>query len=267
MTDYSAEGLAALKRAGAELVHLAPDHKIVTARIAPVGLADLARVGAVGGIREAVRPVVRGTKAPDACTGSTVSEGDAVMKADQARATYGVDGAGVTVGVISDSFASITEPTSEADDVRTGDLPGPGNPCGRETPVNVIKDVATETGSDEGRAMAQIVHDLAPGADLAFATAWDGMFDFADQIRALKVLAGADVIVDDIGYPEEPFFQDGPLSAAIKNVTDQGGLYFTALATTTPSTPRATGSPPTRLRPTGPATAPRFTTKPGKRSP
>ena len=79
-------------------------------------------------------------------------------------------------------------------------------------------------GHDEGRAMAQIVHDLAPGARLAFATASSGVLAFADNIRDLAA-ANSDVIVDDVTYFDEPFFQDGPLSVAVKDVVDDGVTY------------------------------------------
>jgi hypothetical protein len=36
------------------------------------------------------------------------------------------------------------------------------------------------------------------------------------------------VIVDDVGYFAEPFFQDGPIAAAIDDVTAQGVAYYTA---------------------------------------
>jgi hypothetical protein len=75
--------------------------------------------------------------------------------------------------------------------------------------------------------MLQIVHDLAPAADLAFASAFFGQFDFADQIRALRNSAGARVIADDIFYFADPFFQDGPITQGIKDITAAGTLYFT----------------------------------------
>jgi hypothetical protein len=76
--------------------------------------------------------------------------------------------------------------------------------------------------------MLQIVHDLAPGANLAFATASDGLFAFAENIRRLRREARADVIVDDYYYPEEPFFQDGPVGVAIQDVVADGAIYVTA---------------------------------------
>ncbi|HEY6551156.1 MAG TPA: S8 family serine peptidase [Solirubrobacterales bacterium] len=75
--------------------------------------------------------------------------------------------------------------------------------------------------------MAQIVHDLAPGADLAFASAFGGELSFAENIKKLAA-EGAAVIADDVFYPEEPFFQDGPIAVAINEVVEAGATYFSA---------------------------------------
>ena len=75
--------------------------------------------------------------------------------------------------------------------------------------------------------MAQIVHDLAPGASIDFATVEGGELAFAKHIRDLAA-AGASVIVDDVAYYDEPFFQDGPVAAAIDEVTAEGVTYLTA---------------------------------------
>jgi hypothetical protein len=58
-------------------------------------------------------------------------------------------------------------------------------------------------GSDEGRAMMQLVYDDAPGARLAFRTAYRGQADFTAGILQLAA-AGCDVIVDDIIYYADP---------------------------------------------------------------
>ena len=92
------------------------------------------------------------------------------MRVAQARVDNNIDGAGVTIGVLSDSFNTDTSAsTRAAHDVATGDLPGAGNPCGRTTPVTVVADQSGSGVTDEGRALSELAHAMAPGAHLAFA--------------------------------------------------------------------------------------------------
>ena len=105
--------------------------------------------------------------------------------------------------------------------------------------------------------MAQIVHDLAPGASLDFATAFNGELGFAENIRALRA-AGAKVIVDDVAYFEEPFFQDGPVAAAVNKVTAEGVTYFSAAGNNNLFDGKATKSPRGKRRNSAtPAAVPR----------
>jgi hypothetical protein len=83
----------------------------------------------------------------------------------------------------------------------------------------------TEEGSEEGRAMIQLIHDVAPGARWAFHMASRGEPDFANGIRRLAE-AGCHVIVDDVWYPTEPMFQDGEIAQALDQVVSQGIPYF-----------------------------------------
>jgi hypothetical protein len=86
--------------------------------------------------------------------GSVTSQGDQAIRSNVARATYGVDGSGVTVGALSDSFNCLG---GAAADITSGDL----------SPVSVIQEHSSCGGvTDEGRAILQIVHDVAPGASL-----------------------------------------------------------------------------------------------------
>lgn len=142
----------------------------------------------------------------------------------------GANGAGITVGALSDSFnfRRTNVRSTAAQDVAKGDLPGPGNPDGYTTPVVVIQDSGN---SDEGRAMLQIVHDVAPAAKLCFATANGGTLNFADNIRRLadpNGPCGAQVIVDDIVYLSEPMFSDGVIARAIDEVAANGVAYFSS---------------------------------------
>ena len=78
-----------------------------------------------------------------------------------------------------------------------------------------MQDIVGGPGSSEGSAMMEIVHDMAPGARLYFASAYNyGPTGFADNIRALRSTYGCDVIVDDVEYDDEPPFQDGEIGRA-----------------------------------------------------
>lgn len=149
--------------------------------------------------------------------GDATSQADFIHEADRVRASLptGYDGTGVKVGVLSDSYNNLGGANS---DVTSGDLPAG---------VNVLEDFGSG-GSDEGRAMLQLIHDLAPGADLSFATAFTGENGFADNIRALAA-DGADIIVDDVIYFAEPMFQDGVVALAVDDVvTNNGVAYFSS---------------------------------------
>ncbi len=159
-------------------------------------------------------------------TGLTKSQGDFAMHSDFVRLGYELDGSGVKIGVISNSYNS--KMTAHID-IANGDLPGAGNPNGYTSEVQVVKDLIPTNGtlSDEGRAMLQIVHDVAPGAELAFRTGFLGEQDMALGIRELVDVA-CDVIVDDISYITEPFFRDGVIAQTIDQVVDEGVTFFSS---------------------------------------
>ncbi len=157
-------------------------------------------------------------------TGTVNSQGDRAHRADDVRNTYGYAGQGIKIGVLSDSYNALGV---AAADVANGNLPGVGNPLGNTTPVTVLADFAT--GADEGRAMLQIVHDLAPKAQLFFATANISEASFASNIIALRNAPNnCDIIIDDIFYYDEPVFQDGIVAQAVNTVTASGALYFSS---------------------------------------
>lgn len=213
----------AIKNAGATIVNVSKRYGVVTVAVDPSRLQALGKLPVVAAVWEALAPMLAASTCP---SGAVVSEGDAQLGAASARSTYGVDGSGVKVGILSDSYDALGGASTG---VSAGELPGTGNTCGAvyTTPVNVLEDDTASGSTDEGRAMLEVVHDLAPKAPLAFATADTGINGMADNIRALRD-AGAKVIADDVTYFDEPMFQKGPIDAAIDDVTSSGVSYFSA---------------------------------------
>ncbi|HLA72725.1 MAG TPA: hypothetical protein VK624_14550 [Steroidobacteraceae bacterium] len=185
-------------------------------------IAALGDMAATSGLKS-LRPTLAMAHAHTA-----VSQGDRSLRSDRARRDFGVNGRGVRVGVLSDSydcapgaFQEGAPFTRAAQDIASGDLP---------RDVLLLKDLDTAPSndcSDEGRAMMQIIHDVAPGSPLAFYTAFVSQEDFAAGIRALAK-AGSKVIVDDIIYYAEPMFEDGIIAQAVDDVYKNGVAYFSS---------------------------------------
>jgi subtilisin family serine protease len=197
-------GLAALRAAGLRIEMLDPGHTVVQGLVEP---ADVPRLAALDVVR-AIRPVEHGRLA----TGAVTSEGDTDSHADQVRA-LGYDGTGITVAVISDGIDHAASAQA------TGDLP---------PAVTVPSDARCVAGSgDEGTALLEIVHDLAPGAALMFAGGAASSLVFVNAVDCL-VAAGAKVIVDDLLFFDQPFFADGPVATAVRAAVQAGVSYHTA---------------------------------------
>jgi PKD repeat protein len=203
-------------------------------------LADLERLGLTGGARagqvvsgflplaaledaaslSSLRSIVA-SPVPIRNTGSITSQGDLALRAAAARLVHDLEGTGVTVGVLSDAYDTLG---GAAADIASGDLPSGGVP--------VLNGESPYCGAlifciDEGRAMLQIVHDIAPGAGLLFHTGLGGIAAYATAIQDLAA-AGADVLVDDLMYLNEPWFQDGVVAQAVDSVATGGVAYFSA---------------------------------------
>ncbi|MGH9751984.1 MAG: S8 family serine peptidase [Blastocatellia bacterium] len=155
-----------------------------------------------------------------AFTGSLNSEGDEAHRADQVRAV-GFNGAGVRIGVLSDSVRFL------ANSQASGDLPATVTVLAGQSGIDNVNMPPTDTG--EGTAMLEIINDLAPGAQLFYATGFGGPANMAANIQAL---AGApnncDIIVDDLTYFSEGVFQDDVIAQAVNTVTAAGVIYFSS---------------------------------------
>jgi hypothetical protein len=172
-------------------------------------------------------------------SGVVTSAGDTSVRSWLVRNGYNLNGDGIKIGVISNSFNTITSATlapfktnTAAQDIANGDLPGPGNIYGYTKPVQVLKDLPGKH-SDEGRAMLEIIHDLAPAAELYFRTGSITAGDFAKGIRELRD-AGCNIIVDDLTYITEQFLTDGVVAQAVDEVTGVNEV------TTAPKGPKTT---------------------------
>jgi hypothetical protein len=83
-----------------------------------------------------------------------------------------------------------------ANDIFSRDLPSRTNNIGIVADLS-SSECTSQGGADEGRAMMQLIYDVAPGARLAFRTVYWGEADFAAGILKLTA-SGCDVIVDVI---------------------------------------------------------------------
>ncbi|NBH11441.1 S8 family serine peptidase, partial [Amycolatopsis sp. SID8362] len=153
---------------------------------------------------------LRQAVAAQAAAATQVSEGDKAHGADAARTTYGVSGSGIKVCVLSDGVDSLAKSQS------AGELPA----------VDVLS--GQKGSGDEGTAMLEIIHDLAPNATLGFATAFTSEASFAANIRALRTTGKCQIIVDDVSYFDESPFQDTQVAQAVNDVTAAGVLYFSS---------------------------------------
>ncbi len=190
------------------MTHAAVYQRYVSGVLPIRALPDAARLAEL----RLARPAYARTR-----SGSVTSQGDVALGADLARSVYGIDGTGVVVGSLSDSYDCLG---GAAGDVGSGDLPA--------GVVVLADEPGCGSGTDEGRAMMQIVSDVAPGASQAFHTAFGGIADFAGGIGELAAMAGAQVINDDVIYFAEPMFQDGVIAQAVDNVNAAGVAYFSS---------------------------------------
>lgn len=178
------------------------EFKIVQAWIPFEKLEAVAGYSAVASIQPVLRPITN--------VGSVVSQGRDKSRANTIHTRYNVRGAGVKVGVLSDGCDGYQQSIS------SGDLLG----------LQVIDNSA---GGAEGTAMLEIIQDVAPLSNLAFATAFGGVGGFINNIQALAD-AGCKVITDDVRYFGEPVYEDGPIAQKVNEVATTNDVVYTSSA-------------------------------------
>jgi hypothetical protein len=193
----------------------------VVAPIAPGQIATGTPTPAELGLPAEFAPVSPSSIQPRVL-GAISDVADQVVQGNTATGEFGVTGAGIKIGIISDSFDYLG---GEANDIAAGDLPS-------DIMTQVLNDNRAGGGLDEGRAMAQIVYSIAPGAQIYFYSVGNSTGSsqqtMAQAIAGLQD-AGCNIIVDDWRFATEPFFQiTGPIDSAINSFVASGGVYFTA---------------------------------------
>lgn len=225
-----------------------------------VGRRVQARVPAARLTAVAALPVVSFVQLPHYAVraiGSVTTEGDSILGADVARRQFSVDGTGVRVGVLSDGLKGVfatgctTCGSAANGPIALGDLP---NSTGTRSAGVLTASTGGITGQSfqanrdleglppaappcgfagagaEGTALLEIVHDIAPGAQLAFANA-DTDLAFNQAVNSLA--ASNDVVVDDLGFFGFAYDGTSPVSSntasALNNPANRIRTYITAV--------------------------------------
>lgn len=190
-----------IKRLGVQVQSQNASLRMVQAWVKP---SQVSTIAGLASVRSIGLPIYA-----QSASGSVQTEGDSLLFADQVRqrfANLGIDGSGVKIGVISDGITNAGLVGADVPSITVNpSLPGSG---------------------DEGTAMIEIVHDLAPGAQIFFSGPGTDL-DMIDSINWLRS-QGCNVIVDDLIFFSEPFFSDGPIAQAAQAAVDAGVVYISA---------------------------------------
>ena len=244
----SPELLAAIKALGGSVLSSYPKYRAIYALMPPAkletlaGRADVAFIGlpakaifndgssgaasaapASSPLNSSLSNSLSGPQTQEVDTSVNDPEGDVTHGANLARAKYGVSGAGVTVGVLSGSINDSSDSYETALD--NGYIPPVFVPDGQDGGIS----------DAEGLAMLEVVHRLAPGATLCFATGGSEGTDGADEEQMAENIEtlqedGCQIILDDLSYEDEDPFQDSTVALAVDDVTAEGVLYFSCAA-------------------------------------
>ena len=237
-TKSASEAAADLESLGLEILAIDPHWRdgVISARLPISQAIAAANLVGVQSVMLAPPPIHR--------AGSVTAESSVVEHAQQVNTpgsitSSGLLGRNISIGIVSDSYNS-AQGVARADvGVASGDLPGTGNPDGYTQPVVVLEDNfdPSARNTDEGRGMAEIVHDLAPAAKICFHQSGSTQAIMSIGIRKLRADAAAlcDIVVDDVFFFDEPFFSDGEVAQAIEDVVTGDTLpgkkvaYFSAV--------------------------------------
>jgi hypothetical protein len=254
MTPVTDDRLQQLRAAGVTIEIADPASGRVQARVSATRLQIVAGLDFVDFVRLPEYAVRH--------EGRALTEGDAILRADAVRNQLSLDGTGVRVGVLSDGIKGVFATTCttcngvSGGPIATRDLPnatGTRNAGGVLTQSSGgINGRSFQANSDlegkpngacgfagagaEGTALLEIVHDLAPSAQLSFANA-DTSIAFNQAVNFLA--SSNDVVVDDLGFFGMPYDGTSSVSSNTANALNNPSFpiraYVTAVGNETTS--------------------------------
>jgi PGF-pre-PGF domain-containing protein len=186
-----------------EITDLDEENSVAVVWISVNKLEELASLEEVRNIRTVLPPIIN--------VGSVNTQGDDVHGTASVRASYGEDGSGIKIGVISDGVNYLAESRA------SGNLP---------EDVTVLSD---GFGGNEGTAILEIIHDMAPGAKLYFHDNGGNTIAFNTAIDEL-IAAGCNIILDDVAWYNEPFFQDGIVASHVEDMINSNNIIYLSSA-------------------------------------
>jgi len=136
----------------------------------------------------------------------------------------------VTVGVISDSYANLDlkhAATDAATDIAKGTCPLPRFTWSTDLPSGGTDEVGRCSNSCIMSRPARPWPSRQVQQSRGFA---QNIRDLADSSKG-----NCQIIVDDLGWPEEPFFQDGAIAKAVNDVVTKLGVAYSRRRATTPT--------------------------------
>lgn len=183
-------------------------------------LQDLAAFEPVREVRVTARPATEGLAFPPGTTfaqaqallAQTISEGVAVTGADQWQAA-GITGKGVKVGIIDAGFSGYESLLGTA-------LPAKVT----ARPFNASNALYTDASEYHGTAVTEIVHAMAPDADLYLA-AIDSATDLTQAVKWLVDEQHVQIITMSLGWHVTRGDGTGPYADAVDYARGKGVLF------------------------------------------
>ena len=142
------------------------------------------------------------------------SQGDGLTGADLLRFHRSVSGSNIKVGVISTGAAGMDYAKL------SGDLPAN---------ISTLINPNDSPFGGGGTAMMEVIHDLAPDAQLSFAAATDAQSLFR-AVTWLTEIQGVDIIVSDVNDYSESFFHADGLTDFIQSQIEEHEVLYVQAA-------------------------------------